>query len=54
MSFHDIYSQDIYSRALIVQEWIVIYTDDYFRGFRAFVEFCVSVLTEQRSIFSAF
>ena len=28
------------------------YTDDYFRSFRTFVEFCVSVLTEQRSIFS--
>ena len=28
------------------------YTGDYFRGFRAFVEFCVSVSTEQRSVFS--
>ena len=28
------------------------YTDDCFRGFRAFVEFCVSVSTEQRSVFS--
>ena len=28
------------------------YTGDYFRGFRAFVEFCVSVSTEQHSVFS--
>ena len=28
------------------------YTGDYFRGFRAFVEFCVSVSREQHSVFS--